>query len=473
MPESELNADVMVVTGRLAERLVRQVTDDIARETHGSLRVVVVPISVAALCHVDWLLRKLPEAWPNDATDISRVILPGWCQGDLTLLNERFGIPFERGPIDIRDLPAYLGLGAKPPVNLVEYDIEILAEVNHAPRLSDADIVALAARYREHGADVIDIGTVPGESWGRIEEVVVLLMREGHRVSIDSFDRREVESAVAAGAELVLSCQRATVDWMSKLGVELVAIPDTPDDADSLDDLAAQLDALGVRYRLDSILEPVGVGFAKSFARYFDVRRRHPEAAVMMGIGNVTELAETDSAGLSLLLAGACQELGIQSILTTEVASWCRSAVREFDLARRIVKVAVDRGMPAKSIDPGLLLLRDRKEQPVGQEVLDDWAKSIKDPNYRIIVERGEIHILNRDGYWRGTDAFELFDRFIVDAASLDVPHAFYLGYELAKAVTALTLGKRYVQDESLRWGLLTIPEASAHERRRKNVDGS
>lgn len=468
MTDAGRQADVMVVTGRLAERLVKQVVDDIARQTGGSLRVVVVPISVAALCHVDWLLRKLPEAWPENVDRFSRVILPGWCQGDLALLADRFGVPFERGPIDIRDLPAHLGIGANSPISLDDFDIEMIAEINHAPRMSDADIISLAARYREDGADVIDVGTVPGESWSRVGDVVSLLKQEGHRVSIDSFDRREVESAVAAGAELVLSCQRSTIDWMGRLGVEVVAIPDTPEDAESLDDLTAQLQALGVRHRLDPILEPIGIGFAKSFARYFDVRRRHPHAEVMMGIGNVTELAECDTAGLSLLLAGACQELGIQSILTTEVAAWCRSAVREFDLGRRIAKVAVDRGMPAKSIDPGLLMLRDRKEQPVGQEVLDEWSRSIKDPNFRIIVERGEIHVLNRDGYWRGTDAFELFDRFTVDADPLDAAHAFYLGYELAKAVTALTLGKRYTQDESLDWGILTVDEASAHERRRK-----
>ena len=41
----------------------------------------------------------------------------------------------------------------------------------------------------------------------------------------------------------------------------------------------------------------------------------------------------------------------------------------------------------------------------------------------------------------------------------IDPSHAFYLGYELAKAVTALTLGKNYVQDQALRWGFLTVPE--------------
>ena len=44
---------------------------------------------------------------------------------------------------------------------------------------------------------------------------------------------------------------------------------------------------------------------------------------------------------------------------------------------------------------------------------------------------------------------------------NVDPSHAFYLGYEMAKAVTALTLGKDYRQDESLDWGHLTVEEQS------------
>jgi hypothetical protein len=42
---------------------------------------------------------------------------------------------------------------------------------------------------------------------------------------------------------------------------------------------------------------------------------------------------------------------------------------------------------------------------------------------------------------------------------NVDPSHAFYLGFELAKALTALTLNKRYEQDEALRWGMHTRPE--------------
>jgi hypothetical protein len=51
----------------------------------------------------------------------------------------------------------------------------------------------------------------------------------------------------------------------------------------------------------------------------------------------------------------------------------------------------------------------------------------------------------------------------------IDPSHAFYLGYEMAKAVTALTLGKNYVQDQALRWGFLTAPEQSHRDTNRTN----
>ncbi len=73
------------------------------------------------------------------------------------------------------------------------------------------------------------------------------------------------------------------------------------------------------------------------------------------------------------------------------------------------------------------------------------------------------IYALNHQHFLSDSDPFALFDRMGIDDAS----HAFYLGYELAKAKTALTLGKHYRQDQALDWGFLTEPEVSAVERRK------
>ena len=454
---------VLFLTGRLAETVVRRVVDDLSRRSGLNAEVRVLPISVAALMHTDWIARKL-----SPISDFSRVIVPGWCQGNLEVLSERYGAPFEAGPKDIHQLPEFLGSIRLDPPDLSKSDIEIIAEINHAPRMSEGEIRRMAADYAASGADVIDVGCIPGESWPGIANTVRCLVADGLRVSIDSFDRVEVESAVDAGAELVLSCNRGNLEWAAELDVEWVVIPEQPADIDSLQETIDVLQSRGRRFRIDPILDPIGCGFAASLARYFEVRRRWPDAEVMMGVGNLTEMTEVDSAGVNVVLAAICQELGIRSILTTEVINWARSAVREFDIARRLVRYAHDHRQPPKHVSSQLVMLRDSRVGDYSPDELDALAAQLRDPNFRIFVESGKIHVMNRAGYWRGRDAFELFDRFAAANSELDASHAFYLGYELAKAVTALTLGKQYKQDESLNWGMLTIPEESAHERRRR-----
>ncbi len=106
-------------------------------------------------------------------------------------------------------------------------------------------------------------------------------------------------------------------------------------------------------FRIDPILEPIGLGFAGSLWRYMDVRRRYPEAAMLMGIGNLTEMTDADSAAINVLLLGFCQEMGIRSVLTTQVVNWARSSVRECDLARRLVHYAVRQRVPPKHVTDG------------------------------------------------------------------------------------------------------------------------
>ncbi len=453
---------VLFITGRLAEFALRRVLEPLTRNTTAQYDVQVLGISVAALMHVDWVARKLTLKQKYD-----RVILPGWCQGELKCLESQFQTPFERGPKDLYDLPEFLGHGHRKPVVLDEYQIEILAEINHAPHWNEHELFEQAEKYRQSGAEVIDLGCVPGERWGNVGMITRRLCEAGYRVSIDSFDHREVESAVENGAELVLSCNSTNRDWAADLDAELVVIPDNPHDLSTLEETTQFLTEKKCRFRVDPVLEPIGFGFAASLARYYEVRKHWPNCEMLMGVGNLTELTETDSAGLNVMLAAICEELGIRSILTTEVINWARSAVKEFDLARRLVHYAIKNRQLPKHLDSSLVMLRDPKSPQRGEEELARLAGKLTDPNFRIFVEGDHIHVMNRDGYWKGTDAFKLFDEFTKDGP-IDSSHAFYLGYELAKAVTALTLGKQYTQDQALQWGFLTVPEISAHDRRKK-----
>lgn len=443
---------ILFVTGRLAEQPLRRVVDQLAEDVGIDGDVHVTKISVAALLHTDWLSKQLEVGEHFD-----RVILPGWCQGELARLEQQFGLRFELGPKSLFDLPQFFGQSDSEPIDLNSYSIEILAEINHAPRMTDDHILRMAEHFRDSGADLIDVGCIPGESWSRVGDVTRMLVDRGLRVSIDSFDRTEVETAVAAGAELVLSCNLSNIDWATQLDAELVAIPAAPFSVESLEPIVEQLEASGARFRIDPIIEPIGFGFAASLGRYFDARRRWPDIEIMMGIGNLTELTEVDSAGVNFLLAGICEELQIHSVLTTEVINWARSAVREFDLARRQVHHSVQQQALPKHVDSSLVTLRDPRLVEQGEDTLRSLSAHLKDPNYRIFAERGELHVMNRDGYWRGTDPLELFRRIRSDAtASLSEGHAFYLGLEIQKAATALMLGKQYTQDEELRWGFVS-----------------
>ena len=466
----------LFITGRLAEPQVRRTLAELLEALPEADRfeaeVEVVGITVAALIHTGWLRRRLPA---ERVAGFDRVYLCGWVQGDLAELSEHYGVPLLRGPKDVSDLPELFGRGRRT-ADLTAYDIDILAEINHAPRLTAEHILQLAERHRRDGADVIDVGCIPGHTWDGVGEVVARLVAAGHRVSVDSFDRVEVTAAIEAGASLVLSGNSSNVGWLGPLcgehGAEVVVIPDDPHDLSTLGPTAATLKSHGVAVRLDAILEPIGFGFAASLARYHRVRRDFPDDAMLMGVGNLTEMTGVDSAGVNVLLAAICQELRIGSVLTTEVINWGRTAVREFDIARRLVRYAITEGRVPKHVTDDLVMLRDPRLPEQTTAELERLAASLTDPNYRLFAEAGTLHVMNRDGHWTGRDAYELFDQLEAAAAEAGRPltadHAFYLGYELSKAVTALTLGKRYVQDEALRWGFLTVEEPGAMERRNR-----
>ena len=105
-------------------------------------------------------------------------------------------------------------------------------------------------------------------------------------------------------------------------------------------------------------------------------------------------------------------------------------------------------------------MLRDPKLYEQGDAELTELAASITDRNYRLFAERGELHVINGELHLRGTSAFSLLQEILNRDPKLDPAHAFYLGYELSKAVTAMTLGKNYTQDQALRWGMLTREES-------------
>ena len=65
----------------------------------------------------------------------------------------------------------------------------------------------------------------------------------------------------------------------------------------------------------------------------------------------------------------------------------------------------------------------------------EELAALVTDRNFRLFAERGLLHVINGQMSLTGTDPFALFQQ-MQEHEAIDPAHAFYLGYELAKAAT-------------------------------------
>jgi dihydropteroate synthase len=452
---------VLFVTGKLAAPLLR---DTLARMPAGfDYDVAVLGISVAALMTTDWVARFLSVP---DGVDL--ILLPGHTQGGVDLLERRFGVRAEKGPKDLRQIPEHFGMAAAR-ADYGAFDVQIVAEINNAPGLALPEVLRRAREFAAAGADIIDVGCTKGRAFPALREVVSALRAQGHRVSIDSFEDGEIRTAVAAGAELVLSVNGSNLDLAREIGATVVVIPDFGAGLDTLFRSVEVLERWGVRFILDPVLEPIGFGFAQSLHRYHVVRERYPAAEILMGIANLTELTEADSTGMTALLLGYCQELGIRYVLTTQEIPWARGAVQETDIARRLMHYAVTKKSLPKHVESRLVTTRDPAPAAYAEGELRRMQAQITDLDYRIFTDGERIHVFNAERFVSGTDVSEIFAQLDVEEAT----HAFYLGKELTKARLALSLGKTYRQEGELSWGYLTPPEpedAAATARRESRL---
>lgn len=434
---------LVFLTGRLAEPRLQQVLESLG-ETPFSWEIRQMGVQVAALMTPEIIARRL-----GSVDGATKVVLPGRVRGELESLAARFGVPFERGPEELKDLPRYLGRKGPPP-DLSRHDCRIFAEIVEAPELGIEAILARARELVAEGADVIDLGCLPGRPFPHLEAAVAALRAEGLAVSVDSGDPEELARGARAGASFLLSLHEETLDLAFASEATPVLVPARPGDLESLVRACERLTAAGKPYLADPILDPIHLGFTRSIVRYHELRRRLPEAEMLMGVGNLTELTDADTTGITMLAMAICSELAIRNVLVVRVSPHCRRAVVEADRARRILFAAKTQGTPPQWIDPALLCLRDRRPFTEEPEEIAAEATQIRDPNFRIRVARDGVHVFNRDGHHTSPSPYDLFPRLAVER---DGAHAFYLGYELAKAEIAYRLGKRYVQDEPLRWG--------------------
>jgi dihydropteroate synthase-like protein len=434
---------ILFLTGHLARARLEKILGE-SGDLGFTWTVLDVGVKVAALMTEQIINRRLPR--PVEA---NKVMLPGRCRGDLKNLSAEFGVQFIRGPDELKDLPSYFGRRSRND-DLSQHDMRIFAEIVDAPTLTIDAIIERAALMRAAGADVIDLGCLPDTPFPHLEDAVRALQANEHTVSVDSANTEELRRGALAGAQYLLSLTVDTLPLAAETSAVPILIPAAHGELLSLLQAAEAAEKLGIRAILDPILDPIHFGFMNSLARYAELRSRLPTAEILMGTGNLTELTDADSDGLTAILLGICSELYIRNLLVVQVSPHTRRTIQEHDAARRIMFAARKDASIPKDYSNALLALHDRKPFPNTPTEIGEIAAEVKDPNFRIETSVDGIHVYNRNGHHLGQNAMSLFEKLGVNN---DGAHAFYLGTELMKAEISWLLGKRYAQDEPLDWG--------------------
>ncbi len=511
-----------MVTGRAASKIV----EEYASRSGVDFEVYVMPHEVAALIPSREIAKKLKE---KGVGGFDLILVPGLISGDVSVIEREVGVPTFKGPIHAADLPHVLSMLSKVELSKVDpackvlrvnreaedqrtlsaiedelaskalFDVagvpiakgslRVVAEVTFASIKGVNAAVNEARRYKSYGADIIDVGMVAGESRPEIASALVKAVKreiEGP-VSIDSTDPSEIIAAVEAGADLVISVDKGTLEDLEDLprDVAIVVIPTDvkrgyyPSSVDervkSLEKAVDVARSMGFKKVIaDPILSPpLQPSLFESLVAYYVFAKRHPDMPMLMGVGNVTELMDADSPGVNGLMAAIAAELDISLLLTTEASNKTKVCVRELCIAAKMAKLSKREGRPMKDLSLSLLSLKEKRDLTIPLRVAEDCEvvrvssrrAQAHDPAGYVKVaidrSRGVIAVSHFKAgkatcVIEGSSAEEVCDELIARGLVSTLSHATYIGRELYKAELALKLGKSYVQDEELDFGFVS-----------------
>ena len=517
---------ILVVTGRLAEDSVRRYTSGLGMD----IDIRVLPVSVAAFITPGSAARALSSERGYDL-----ILLPGTIRGDVTPVEEATGIPTFKGTSGTHELPLILPFldevelsktrsasellrGVKGGLALKEieeveaswrevlreeggfviggegrelavgpaFPMRVVAEIVNAPTLELEQVRKRARYYESEGADIIDIGMLANDP--RPDKVAEILdavrSAVGLPVSIDTLDPSEIEAAVSAGVDLVLSVDAGNMEEAAPYvrEVPVVVLPSNmregalPRGAEerfaAIFTNMIHAHELGIEKVIaDLVLEPaLKPGLLESLRAYQLFRQADEVTPVLFGLGNATELIDADSTGVNGLLTALAAEVGADLLFVPEHSPKARGSVRETVMASRMMFLAGRRAALPKDLGLDLLVLKEKRwvESPYDRSVEeaaevvpaepDDGLELDEGGWFRIEVDREEgalvaVHYTEPGKphlVVKGRDARDVYQTIFRRGLVRQYDHAAYLGKELMKAELALKLGRSYVQDSPL-----------------------
>ncbi len=514
---------VLIITGKLASQVVKKVS---ARSKQ-NVEIHVANTPIAAFLTPKKIINELNSRIDLNLDDIDIIIIPGLIRKDATYIQEKTGIPSFKGPTDAADLDIVLDLleelelspktsadklieeeqrrkalefieNFEKDENLIkkllkkdenilvgqlpvgeDFPMRVLAEIANAPLLSKDELIKRAEYFVKSGADMVDLGMVAGENLSSKIPGMVSLVKEhlgDIPLSIDSLNPREIEVAVNCGVDMVLSLDHGNYEELLPLlkEKEIPAVilptdykrgwvPETVEERiDSLIDLKKK--CKGIDVIADLILDPLNSSSIVDSIRAMDDFYHKEKCPLFFGIGNVTELLDTDSVGVNALLSGISMELGASILFTPEESGKTKGSVYELAVSSKMMFLAKNRDSVPKDLGINLVFFKDkRKGEKVRENLMVPVIKAMEDNKFRqdpagsfkIMVDDGQIkvvHYLDTEPTLAliGENAKILYENILGRNLVSNLEHAAYLGSELQKAEIALITGKNYIQDFEL-----------------------
>ena len=162
---------IVFLTGHLARPALDRVLNGIEQAPF-TWEVRDLGLQVAALMTAEMVARRVPAPVQAD-----RILVPGRCRGDLDALTQHYGIPVQRGPEELKDLPRFFNRAAQP-MDLSAYEVAIFAEIVER-RACRSKASSHVRGTQGHGCRLIDRGLRP--PFDHLPESVKAIKAEGSR----------------------------------------------------------------------------------------------------------------------------------------------------------------------------------------------------------------------------------------------------------------------------------------------------
>jgi len=405
---------ILLVTGKLAAKSIREQTKDIPHE----IDVVALPVTVAAFMTPAYAARHLAKM---ELSGYDMILLPGSVNGDVSPVEEATGIPTYKSTLHASDLPLVLSMDiefsktipasllvrdalvkqAEDEVRDIEKDWEailsaqggmviggklpvsnglpmrVLAEIVNAPTLSMDAIRSRALYYESQGANLIDIGMLASNPKPDAIPGIIDTIRDAVDlpVSIDTLNVDEIKSSIEAGIDLILSLDAGNLaDIAPHINDEAVVILPTnmkegylPKTAEErvtfLSKIIDEARSLGIHNIIgDLVVEPLlNPGLLEGLKAYDLFHKRHPDTLLLFGIGNAVELIDADSPGVIAALSALAREAGSNMLHIPEYSVKAGGSVRDALRASHMMFLSERRGSVVKDLGMDLLQLKEKR----------------------------------------------------------------------------------------------------------------